>query len=839
MAELNLKQIEDKLNSEFRGDTRKLVFWYDDKREFVDDIEGLNLENAKKHYLTETNSFKTKVLLEREDKENNYLIYAPFSKPNSRENHLADTIKYSKEFFADRASLIALDLGIDESGKRVLEKHLNFFRAKDRKKRFYDLEEINSDENIIEIALLSAAVKSRVINFEEVVRIVLTTGDLKKNVYLEEFRKYDLEKVFWKHISHTFSFVDEEPNLEKLLIALFLTYTKSSIKGELPSSMNKYLLPKSGTVMAFMDQMMNNILYRGEFDLLSDKVFININGENLFKNLSIEDIVDLDIFRFIDKKIIDWIVDRLLDENLNASIDNMIIPELCKYREEKHFGKDYYNEYHLLKHGFYLISQANYKVEADLISIIEKYDREDYRIDTHYRKFNYYLDKVKDGHLFDELQELVENIYTNRYLDNISREFNNKFSYDELKGRFKLQRDFYKNYVRDSKEMLVVIISDAFRYEVAKELVKKMDRDKKFDSVEIEPQIGVIPTYTKLGMASLLPHKEITIDDKYDVFVDGRPCSNLIERDKILKEANPDAGSINYDVLKKYKQDELRDFFVGKSLVYIYHDQIDSRGETSEDEVFEACKEAIDEIFEIIVRLTDYVSRTRFIITADHGFIYKRNKTIESDKIDSFFSKEDHINKRFIVSDNSYDIVGTKNLLVADILGSYDNRTVTVPMTSNIFKSAGGGQNYVHGGSSPQEVLVPVIQVKTIRGYKEDKNVSISLISMLPKITGLIINLDFIQQEPISDVIKPTNYKISFVDEHGEHISNEEIHLANSKEKESAKRIFRLRFNLKNQKYRRDKKYYLVAIDTETGMEAFRHEVIIDIAFADDFGFDL
>ncbi len=29
MAELNLKQIVDKLNTEFSGDTRKLVFWYD------------------------------------------------------------------------------------------------------------------------------------------------------------------------------------------------------------------------------------------------------------------------------------------------------------------------------------------------------------------------------------------------------------------------------------------------------------------------------------------------------------------------------------------------------------------------------------------------------------------------------------------------------------------------------------------------------------------------------------------------------------------------------------------------------------------------------------------
>ena len=41
MAELNLKQIADKLNAEFAGDGRKLIFWYDDNAEFVDDIDTL------------------------------------------------------------------------------------------------------------------------------------------------------------------------------------------------------------------------------------------------------------------------------------------------------------------------------------------------------------------------------------------------------------------------------------------------------------------------------------------------------------------------------------------------------------------------------------------------------------------------------------------------------------------------------------------------------------------------------------------------------------------------------------------------------------------------------
>ena len=50
MAELNLKQIIDRLNEEFMGDTRKLVFWYDDKGEFAEDVQSIELANAKVYF---------------------------------------------------------------------------------------------------------------------------------------------------------------------------------------------------------------------------------------------------------------------------------------------------------------------------------------------------------------------------------------------------------------------------------------------------------------------------------------------------------------------------------------------------------------------------------------------------------------------------------------------------------------------------------------------------------------------------------------------------------------------------------------------------------------------
>ena len=45
-----------------------------------------------------------------------------------------------------------------------------------------------------------------------------------------------------------------------------------------------------------------------------------------------------------------------------------------------------------------------------------------------------------------------------------------------------------------------------------------------------------------------------------------------------------------------------------------------------------------------------------------------------------------------------------------------------------------------------------------------------------------------------------------------------------------------MRFNFKNKSYDKSKQYYLVVYDANTEIEAFRHPVIMDLAFADDFG---
>lgn len=62
------------------------------------------------------------------------------------------------------------------------------------------------------------------------------------------------------------------------------------------------------------------------------------------------------------------------------------------------------------------------------------------------------------------------------------------------------------------------------------------------------------------------------------------------------------------------------------------------------------------------------------------------------------------MNRRFIVSEQALQDDGIVSIPMGKILDSVDHKVVSVPVSSNVFKVAGGGQNFVHGGSSPQEL---------------------------------------------------------------------------------------------------------------------------------------
>jgi hypothetical protein len=151
---------------------------------------------------------------------------------------------------------------------------------------------------------------------------------------------------------------------------------------------------------------------------------------------------------------------------------------------------------------------GQYSPVSGINNLIKKYTETDYAIDRRYRYFYLHLDRIEDNTGFEKLRELIENFYTNEYLNKAAVNWNTDFALAQGRTAAAQQTDFYTKYIRSAKNQVVVIISDALRYEVGRTLFEKLQADEKC-SATIGVMQSVLPSYTRFGMGALLPHKTL------------------------------------------------------------------------------------------------------------------------------------------------------------------------------------------------------------------------------------------------------------------------------------------------------------------------------------------
>ena len=161
-----------------------------------------------------------------------------------------------------------------------------------------------------------------------------------------------------------------------------------------------------------------------------------------------------------------------------------------------------------------------------------------------------------------------------------------------------------------------------------------------------------------------------------------------------------------------------------------------------------------------------------------------------------------------------------------------------------------GSQNYVHGGISLQELVVPIITYHHVRanGAEYRKNteryktepVEVELLSSGRKVSNMIFNLDFYQAEAVGGKREAATYKVYFTDDTGMPVSDVQRIIADRTNENITERQYRITFNLKPIKYSPLATYSLI-IENESG-KAMPQKIPfqIDIAFAiDDFDFNV
>lgn len=852
---MNLKTIQDKLNTTFAEGSR-IIFWFDDKAEYNKKAESLVID-AKLLRLTGDNYLYAKHLLEIEDPESKYLVYAPFPRPSDEENHLADTVYYSRLFSTDKMTHISVDLGIPEDIRFALTRYPQAFWDDDNTDKFAALgiEEYRpickiktaADEYVItsiDVGVFCVLAGVKTPNFDEVLKTILLAGNYKDNPILAKFKAFSADFPFWMLCREMYGYKDAEPCLERFIVMLLLTYVSHTVTDALPRSWEKYISDKKNSVVVFVSNYMNNAQCRASYMAMSKDFGDRANVRAFFEKTGLENYLDCDAFTIIDEVIVETLIKYLAAENVSIQFGGCSIGRVCSRRISgaMFFAQEYADQYQAINHAYrFMTSVRGSWDKMSAQELLEAYKTKLYQVDLHYRKFCYYYDKAGTPEAFTSLARLIENIYANEHLNSMAKAWSQHVgSIDSFALSANQQEKFYNSLVKNAadKHRIVVLISDAFRYECAAELVEQLTNDDKW-SIRLDSAFSVLPSITKYGMAALLPHKEMLVSEDGKITLDGYPCADMPQRQIVLQNVRADSICLKLDQIlsMRNKTKGLKEICGDKKVIYIYHNQVDARGDdaTTENEVFIACEEAIAELIRCMQLITTANISTHFILTADHGFLYRRNPVAEHDKIN--IDKQNLLQsaKRYLVSYEKPELTGTVSVPFSSMKKP---GFVSFPIDAGIFKVSGGGQNYVHGGSSLQEMLIPVVFIETKKEASNAKNAKLTLMTAQHRITNLISYIEFVQAAPIGDQVKATDYRIRFEDANGNAISADVFITADKNDASPEHRIFKQRFTLINRRYTKKEKYYLVVQNINDAVaEPDRYEFVIDIAFADDFGF--
>ncbi|MBD7913945.1 BREX-1 system phosphatase PglZ type A [Clostridium sp. Sa3CUN1] len=849
MSELN--NIVKALKEEFSKppeywETRKIIIWYDYDKDFLDIIDKVVIDNVKIHKLSDDNYFYTKYLLEEEDTESNYLIYINKLEEENN-NWITDITLYSQSFYADKTSMIMRDLNIEDNLRHVFSKYKGFFSIDKNCSNFGKLVSSVNENKTLELGILASISKVKILDFEEIVKSILCEGiNEKENPMYNDIKNYGVEELFWDYCKLYYGYNLKGNCLSKLFNLIVTTALSSFIKEEKLSSLKSYIGSSKPNCIVFIDHWINHKSQSYYYIEYADNYEKDLNISSVIEKLDIEEFKDIDILKIFDREIIKYILSGLEDERE----DYEYFISLIGSRRTKNFYDDYKNIYEaLLSYLEMARLKREYKngiIQKKAVELVKEYSEKLYIFDYYYRKFYLNYDIRPESEIMNRLKGLVENIYVNWYLSELLTAWNYELT-DEYTNYWGVpgvinQRDFYKekiNKMLDDGNKVFVIISDALRYEIGTEINDRFNQIV-VGSSEIQPMITSIPSITKIGMASLLPNKDISITDTGRVFVDGNDSAGLENRKNILTNNFKNSIAIEFNNIPKNKVD-FNELLKGYKLVYIYHNIIDATGDkaNTEKDTFIAAERAIEEILWLREKITGWLGGVNIFVTSDHGFLYQRSPLEESSKISKEKINIIDRNRRSIITKENIDMDGLFKIRL-DYLGKENKGMFAyIPKSDIRFKTQGGGSNYVHGGTTLQEVIVPLIFYKhkrsTYKNYKESKDVTLKLLSTRNRITTPEFGLTFFQVEQVSEEFISATYEVYMVDADDNIISNKEKIIADSKNDRPDERNHIVRMKLKQKNYSKRENYRLVVRNLDKDIIVNEIAFIIDIAIADDF----
>ncbi len=611
----------------------------------------------------EGNEFSVKVMISRAPLVQRFLLYIPSAKPPESENWLLDLLLAGHEFTADRASLDIQDAGLTLEFKVLAQQHKAFFRSPIRTNKLKELLRPNDDEAAVRLKMLAVLAKQP----PDIDKLLLHAfsqldpADKDGNDPVEAtFGSAQLSSNFWQAMADKFGYRTPEPNLRDFAVALFNSVSTIGPVGE---------LQPHGRV--FLSIWKDSLKGKAAFEQWSDHLATVLRVEEQLNDAPDSfDPGEDDSYELIER----YVLSRLL-QRFEADAPDAELLETIRTRSSSCWFDKHQHGYRALEQAIsfrQLLSKADLQVPS-FEEGLQRYCSSWWRLDQAYRRCIFHARTYQQPTLFKPLREWLENQYVNNVLLPLTNRWSDQVSQLSSWSSSALprQQEFHMRYVHaplgaKGLKRLFVVISDALRYEAARDFADRLNGQAgKGWQAEVDAVLGVLPSYTQLGMAALLPGAQLGINPTDGTtLVDGQSATGTDNRDKILKAyANGRAKAIQAeDFLNLPTTKEGAELIKEHDLIVVYHNRIDRIGDKRESEAdtCQAVEQAFEEL-ELILRKITSLKGSQAVITADHGFLFQQQPVDANDRSAFPAAKElTYKNRRFAMGTGIKPSAGQK-----------------------------------------------------------------------------------------------------------------------------------------------------------------------------------
>lgn len=792
----------------------RVLFFFDPKEDFLEEVKQLNLPDIHIEIYKNT-PFTTKYKLLFELKTEKVFLYLPMASPQNQKAYhnfpLMGLLLANKELKLDNVGEFIERYGLQRHQIPLISKYISELKYSGVQKvckPILSADRIN--EPVLQRGLLSAFLKFKKIESWSVLvakLIILAAKEdttelhrVLKKVSALNFTD-EVKKRIEECVGYSILEVNQNNLLEVAQSVLYNNITQDiAVLEQDPYSKLKI------TEAAELTQL-NQFLFEVERHpaLVNDFKEVLQQMGNYIKGETLIEIYGSDVeFTQYTQPMIWEIVARAqqhLQDNPQEALDKLERISLQQEIEP--------NTANLLKYVMHTarLHQAINTVDSYILNTpenyVQHYTQQWFVIDKWYRQAlstSKILDttEIPDKVALEEMHAQLNAAYE-KHTETLNREWLNclhQFKFDYKKIQVPKQYDFYKTEIANQDQKVVVIISDALRYEVGEELLSELHADTK-NTAEMRFMLASIPSKTNIGMAQLLPHKEVQFNNGA-IKINTIENSGIENRTKILNSINPDSRTIQYADIEGMERVAIREIFKN-DVVYVYHDVIDAIGDkkSSERRAVDVARDAIDELKQFIKKLHSSYNVAKVFVTADHGFLYNDREIQEKEK--EQLPKLDFVqshNRFFITGESITPELGYCIPLSATTVFD-ENLFVTIPASTNRYKKQGVGHQFVHGGGSLQELIVPLIESSRKREQVTKKVNPVLVYKGSLRIVSNILRINVLQENEVSRFEKERTIKIGLYKDN-ELVSNEERLVMNSISQSPSERMSRVELTLSN-----------------------------------------